>query len=148
MEKGQKDFLGKEYLNLAELAQGRFFSLEYLLIAVKNRHLKAFKSGEDWFTTYNWFSDFKDRLKEDINSDASDSCDGVRLLPEKDFFWIRFWRFLKPALIASFLSTMVLVSIWFVLPESGRDQILSLSEKAVSFGRVAGIMETLPKNGF
>lgn len=147
MEKGSN----KKYLTLAELAKGGFFSLEYLQSAVKSRKLKAFKAGEDWFTTQNWFSDFKNELKQTIQAETGNSSRGVRLLPERYFFWARFWRFFAPALIASFLSTAVLAGVWFSLPKTVRTQVLSLSEKAVSWGRVAGIAEkngSLPKNGF
>ncbi|MEK7167959.1 MAG: hypothetical protein AAB791_03080 [Patescibacteria group bacterium] len=151
MEKEQKNLFGKDYLTLSELAENGFFSRKYLEQAVKNRQLKAFKAGEDWLTTQDWFEDFKMKLKQTIRMEAGNPSRGIRVLPEKHFFWIKFWRFFVPALVASFLSTAVLTSVWFCMPEDVKAKTFSLSGKVFSWGRVAGITEendSLPKKGF
>ncbi len=113
-------FDDSQYLPLRRLAGEVPYSYDFLLAAVRSGRLKAFKSGDRWLTSYQWFNQYHQALRREIEQAAGEPGDGwSERLPNRQFS-------LKPAfgyslaviLVMVLISAAILTRLSIILPVS------------------------------
>ncbi|MFA4871465.1 MAG: hypothetical protein WC610_00130 [Patescibacteria group bacterium] len=71
LAEGNELFLGNGfgYLTLNSATKGTSFSVSYLTGVARQGRLKAFKVGDDWLTTREWFVEFQKTIKEKVENE-------------------------------------------------------------------------------
>lgn len=93
----------EECITISDLAKSQHYSLGYLLNAASSGRLKAFKIGDDWLTTSEWFSDYKSRIKDQISAEIA--------MQEEDNKWVEIFEHKKFRL--AFVPQMVYLFVIF-----------------------------------
>ncbi|MEK7653291.1 MAG: hypothetical protein AAB358_02340 [Patescibacteria group bacterium] len=133
MDKENKINFGgeEEYFALAEITKEDFFSFDYLLASARNGRLKAFKFGDDWFTTKSWVHDFKNKIRNKVEAEIGErhSEKWVEHFKKRRGFFRAVWQTSKPILNFQLEQRFAAISLVLFF-------LFCLSGLTVSFARV------------
>ena len=132
-----------DYISLPDLSKSKQYSLEFLLQAAVSGKLKAFKMGDDWFTTIDWFEQYNGQLKNDLDGEIGGVAD-------EESGWVSFvpntisrLSLVPHALVIIFVFAILSLSLsWLVLYPDGHKFALSDIKKGeliFKYGEIIGI---------
>ena len=131
MTENMKKIFGddEEFITLSDLSGSENYSLEHLLICANSGKLKAFKMGDDWLTTMDWFLDYKTLIKKEISHEVDDSEDEengwIDFLPDGGF---------KLMFVPQMILILIIFSVfsfslsWLLYSPSGNSAAMAVSD--------------------
>jgi len=118
----------EEYLTLFELSKSKKYSLEYLLSSANSGKLKAFKVGDDWLTTSEWFAQYQAGIKKEVDDHVEsfdyDDNKWADVFPYKKFDF----GFIPQMVLILFILSLVSFSLsWIAFHPSGQKTAIGAS---------------------